>query len=94
VGSGFQLTGGKISISAILIKLVIGGLGGGVLPERTWRQLGRPQKNTFARALLSLWLISLGIQLWLERRPNNEVTVTSFTNSKQEQGLLACVVFY
>ncbi len=58
VGSGFQLSAGNYD-SAILLKLVIGGLFGAF--TGTYLATITPQKAF--RAVLSLWLISLGIQL-------------------------------
>jgi len=58
VGSGFQLTAGNFD-PAILIKLVIGGLAGAF--AGTYLAALAPQR--ILRAALSLWLISLGIQL-------------------------------
>jgi len=58
VGSGFQLTAGNYD-AAILTKLVIGGLAGGL--AGTYLASMAPQR--IMRAALSLWLISLGIQL-------------------------------
>jgi len=58
VGSGFQLTAGNFD-TAILIKLIIGGVAGGI--AGTYLASLAPQR--LFRAALSLWLISLGIQL-------------------------------
>jgi uncharacterized protein len=58
VGSGFQLTAGNYD-AAILVKLVIGGLAGAF--AGTYLAALAPQR--VFRAALSLWLISLGIQL-------------------------------
>ena len=58
VGSGFQLTAGNFD-PTILIKLVIGGLAGAF--AGTYLAAVAPQR--ILRAALSLWLISLGIQL-------------------------------
>jgi len=58
VGSGFQLTAGNFD-TAILIKLIIGGVAGGI--AGTCLASLAPQR--LFRAALSLWLISLGIQL-------------------------------
>jgi uncharacterized protein len=58
VGSGFQITGGNYD-SVILTRLVIGGLLGAV--AGTYLAAIAPQRAF--RLALSLWLISLGIQL-------------------------------
>jgi uncharacterized protein len=58
VGSGFQLTAGNYD-AAILTKLVIGGLAGAL--AGTYLATVAPQR--VLRVALSLWLISLGIQL-------------------------------
>ncbi|HEV2690045.1 MAG TPA: sulfite exporter TauE/SafE family protein [Bryobacteraceae bacterium] len=58
VGSGFQLSAGNFD-AVILTKLVIGGLAGGL--AGTYLASLAPQR--VFRAALSLWLISLGIQL-------------------------------
>jgi uncharacterized membrane protein YfcA len=58
VGSGFQLSAGNFD-PAILTKLVIGGLAGAF--AGTYLAALAPQRAF--RAALSLWLISLGIQL-------------------------------
>jgi uncharacterized membrane protein YfcA len=58
VGSGFQLTAGNYD-SLILTRLVIGGLLGAV--AGTYLASVAPQRAF--RMALSLWLISLGIQL-------------------------------
>jgi uncharacterized protein len=58
VGSGFQLSAGNYD-AAILTKLVIGGVAGGL--AGTYLAALAPQR--IMRAALSLWLISLGIQL-------------------------------
>jgi len=58
VGSGFQLSAGNFD-AAILTKLIIGGLGGAFVG--TYLAALAPQR--IFRAALSLWLITLGIQL-------------------------------
>src|SRR6202790_3093659 len=58
VGSGFQLSAGNYD-SLILTRLVIGGLAGAV--AGTYLAAVAPQRAF--RVALSLWLISLGIQL-------------------------------
>jgi uncharacterized membrane protein YfcA len=58
VGSGFQLTAGNYD-AAILIKLIIGGVAGAF--AGTYLAAVAPQR--VLRIALSLWLISLGIQL-------------------------------
>ena len=58
VGSGLQLSAGNYD-AAILLKLVIGGLAGGL--AGTYLASLAPQR--VFRAALSLWLISLGVQL-------------------------------
>lgn len=58
VGSGFQLTAGNFD-AAILTKLVIGGVAGAF--AGTYLAALAPQR--VFRVALSLWLISLGIQL-------------------------------
>jgi len=58
IGSGFQLTAGNYEM-AILVKLIIGGVAGAF--AGTYLATIAP-KRAF-RAVLSLWLISLGIQL-------------------------------
>src|SRR5580704_14755263 len=58
VGSGFQLTAGNYA-GAILTKLIIGGAAGAFVG--TYLAAIAPQRAL--RVALSLWLISLGIQL-------------------------------
>ena len=58
VGSGFQLSAGNYD-AAILTKLVIGGLVGAF--AGTYLAAITPQR--VFRVVLSLWLITLGIQL-------------------------------
>src|SRR5579864_9423910 len=58
VGSGFQVTAGNYD-AAVLTKLVIGGLLGGF--AGTYLAAVTPQRAF--RVVLSLWLITLGIQL-------------------------------
>jgi uncharacterized membrane protein YfcA len=58
IGSGFQLSAGNYEL-AILTKLIIGGLVGGF--AGTYFATIAPQRAF--RAVLSLWLITLGIQL-------------------------------
>ena len=58
IGSGFQLTAGNY-VAAILIKLIIGGVAGAF--AGTYLAAIAPQR--VLRVALSLWLISLGIQL-------------------------------
>ncbi len=58
VGSGFQLSAGNYD-AAILTKLIVGGLAGAF--AGTYLAAIAPQR--IFRAALSLWLISLGIQL-------------------------------
>ncbi len=58
VGSGFQLSAGNYD-AAILTKLVIGGVAGAF--AGTYLASIAPQR--VLRVVLSLWLISLGIQL-------------------------------
>jgi uncharacterized membrane protein YfcA len=58
VGSGFQLTAGNFD-AGILTKLIIGGVAGAF--AGTYLAAIAPQR--VLRIALSLWLISLGIQL-------------------------------
>jgi uncharacterized membrane protein YfcA len=58
VGSGFQLSAGNYE-AAILTKLIIGGIFGAF--AGTYLAAIAPQR--VFRVALSLWLISLGIQL-------------------------------